>query len=96
MNTPVHHDHLDLQAAGALYQQAAQALLLAYQRNKEATRHHSHGAYRAALHHARMSCEHVAAAHEHLERALALSMRLSDAGHDATPTSAYTVTRKDH
>lgn len=34
-------DAADVQAASDLYQQAAQALLLAYQRNKEATRHHT-------------------------------------------------------
>lgn len=66
-----------VQAAGDLYQQAAQALLLAYQRNKQATRHHSEGAFRAALHHARESCVHVAQAHAHLDQALALSARLS-------------------
>lgn len=67
----------DVRAAADLYQQAAQALLLAYQRNKEATRHHAEGAFRAALHHARMSCEHAAQAHEHLERALVLSTQLT-------------------
>ena len=70
-------DAQEVQAAGELYQQAAQALLLAYQRNKQATRHHSDGAFRAALHHARQSCVHVALAHAQLERALALSARLS-------------------
>ena len=70
-------DAADVQAAAAHYQQAAQALLLAYQRNKQATRHHSDGAFRAALHHAHMSCEHVAQAHAHLEQALVLSKRLS-------------------
>ena len=71
----------EVQKAGDLYQQAAQALLLAYQRNKEATRHHAHGAFRAALHHARMSVHHVQDAQTHLEQALALSISLS--AHDA-------------
>jgi len=70
-------DAADVQAAAAHYQQAAQALLLAYQRNKQATRLHSDGAFRAALHHAHMSCEHAAQAHAHLEQALVLSKRLS-------------------
>lgn len=73
--TPI--DATEVQAAGELYQQAAQALLLAYQRNKQATRHHSDGAFRAALHHARQSCVHVAQAHAQLDRALELSARLS-------------------
>lgn len=85
-----------MQTAGDLYQQAAQALLLAYQRNKEATRHHSQGAYRAALHHARLSCEHVAQAHERLEQALALSTRLSGQTHDALTPVTHGVPRKDH
>lgn len=64
-------------AISALYQRAAAELLLAYQRNKEATRHHQRGAFRAALHHARLSCKHSWAAHEHLASALELNMRLS-------------------
>ena len=67
----------EVKAAGELYQQAAQALLLAYQRNKQATRHHAQGAFRAALHHAILSVEHAGAAHVHLQNALALSMALS-------------------
>lgn len=77
-------DAADVQAASDLYQQAAQALLLAYQRNKEATRHHTQGAFRAALHHARMSVEHVNAAQAHLEQALARSTALSN-GLQAAP-----------
>ena len=68
---------VDVQAAGDLYQQAAQALLLAYQRNQEATRHHAQGAFRAALHHAQQSVEHARTAHAHLEQALVLSLALS-------------------
>lgn len=64
-------------AISALYQRAAAELLLAYQRNKEATRHHQRGAFRAALHHARLSCKHSWTAHEHLASALELNMRLS-------------------
>ena len=96
MNTPIPSTPTDLQAAGDLYQQAAQALLLAYQRNKEATRHHSQGAHRAALHHARMSYEHVAQAHEHLQQALALSTLLSGQARDASALVPNSATRKDH
>lgn len=60
----------DAQAIADLYQRAAQELLLAYQRNKEATRHHASGAFRAALHHARLSCGHSSAAHACLAEVL--------------------------
>jgi hypothetical protein len=65
------------QAVSELYRTAAQELLMAYQRNKEATRHHDRGAFRAALHHARLSCVHAAAASDCLSRALEQSGRLS-------------------
>jgi hypothetical protein len=65
------------QAVSDLYRTAAQELLLAYQRNKEATRHHDRGAFRAALHHARMSCVHAAAANDCLTQALEKSGLLS-------------------
>lgn len=68
----------DVQNAADFYQRAAQALLLAYQRNKEATRHHARGAFRAAHYHARMSAEHATDAEIQLEKALALSKILSD------------------
>ena len=67
------------QAVSDLYRTAAQELLLAYQRNKEATRHHDRGAFRAALHHARMSCVHAAAANDCLTQALEKSGQLSSA-----------------
>lgn len=77
MNVPLlPPDAQDPQAIADHYQQAAQALLLAYQRNKAATRHHSDGAWRAALHHAQQSCSHVADAQTHMDRALALSQCL--------------------
>jgi len=65
------------QAVFDLYRIVAQELLLAYQRNKEATRHHDRGAFRAALHHARMSCVHAAAANDCLTQALEKSGQLS-------------------
>ena len=67
----------EAQAVADLHHTAAQQLLLAYQRNKEATRHHGSGAFRAALHHARMSCVHAAAANECLIQALEKSGQLS-------------------
>ena len=63
-------DPSEVQAISDLYQKASHELLQAYQRNKEATRHHASGAFRAALHHARLSCVHSCAAHEHLVQAL--------------------------
>ena len=78
MNVPLlPPDAQDPQAIADHYQQAAQALLLAYQRNKAATRHHSDGALRAALHHAQQSCAHVAEAQRHMDQALRLSQQLS-------------------
>ncbi len=66
----------DAQAVEELYHAAAQQLLLAYQRNKQATRHHGAGAIKAALYHARMSCVHAAAANECLIQALEKSGQL--------------------
>lgn len=78
MNAPISSPGpADPQAIADHYQQAAQALLLAYQRNKAATRHHSDGALRAALHHAQQSCAHVAQAQQHMDQALRLSQQLS-------------------
>ncbi len=77
MHTTDEHSGLqEAQAISDLYQRAAQELLHAYQRNKEATRHHAGGALRAALHHARMSCAHSSAAHEYLTLALEKSDQL--------------------
>lgn len=76
MNT-VHMPAHEVQAIADLYQRAAQELLHAYQRNKQATRHHASGAYRAALHHARISCTHSSAAHEYLTLALERADQLS-------------------
>lgn len=52
------------------YQRASEELLYAYQRNKEASRHHESGAFKAALHHAKLSKHHAFNAHEHLKEAL--------------------------
>lgn len=52
------------------YQHASEELLHAYQRNKEACRHHEAGAFKAALHHAKLSRHHAFNAHEHLQEVL--------------------------
>ena len=98
MSSPAFTPHAaEVQAAAELYQQAAQALLLAYQRNKEATRHHSQGAFRAALHHASLSMEYAGVAHMHLQKAHALSQALSGSGRGAqVMASTRGSIRKDH
>jgi hypothetical protein len=58
------------------YRSASEELLYAYQRNKEATRHHNAGAFKAALHHAKLSRHHSFNAHEHLKEALNISEKL--------------------
>lgn len=69
------------------YKQASEELLHAYQRNKEATRHHEAGAFRAALHHAKLSKHHSFNAHEHLKDALVMAEKLESArpGSDPLP-----------
>ena len=76
-------DHDVVHTLARLYQEAAQELLHAYQSHKEATRHNERKAFRAALHHARLSCRHSRAAHEHLLSALAHYTRL--AANDVPP-----------
>ena len=58
------------------YQRASEELLYAYQRNKEAARHHQSGAFKAALHHAKLSKHHSFNAHEHLKEALGIAERI--------------------
>ncbi len=86
----------ETQAIAELYQSAAQELLLAYQRNKEATRHHASGAFRAALHHARQSCVHSSCAHEHLVHALERSDRLLSADVALAHPPSGSPVRHDH
>ena len=62
------------------YRRASEELLYAYQRNKEAARHHEAGAFRAALHHAKLSKHHSFNAHEHLKDVMALAEK-TDAVH---------------
>ena len=87
---------LEPQGIAELYQRAAQELLHAYQRNKEATRHHGSGAYRAALHHARMSCLHSAAAHECLTLAFERSDQLLACDVPQVCTTGPMPVRRDH
>ncbi len=97
MNTPTAESTApQAQAVADLFQSAAQELLLAYQRNKEATRHHASGAFKAALHHARMSCVHSAAAHECLMQALEKSRELSPPFHPLSNTINGLAARRNH
>ncbi len=83
------HENMMLEKAyieniGDHYRCASEDLLHAYQRNKEAARHHEAGAYKAALHHAKLSKHHSFNAHEHLKEALSISEKMS---HMEFPTS---------
>ena len=63
---------------GEHYKRASEELLHAYQRNKEAGRHHEAGAFKAALHHAKLSKHHAFNAHEHLKEALLISEKIGE------------------
>ena len=89
-------DAREVQAISDLYQQAAHEMLQAYQRNKEATRHHASGAFKAALHHARLSCMHSSAAHEHLLHALERSAGLSTVALVVNSSASCMAVRRDH
>jgi hypothetical protein len=58
------------------YKRASEELLHAYQRNKEAARHHDAGALKAAVHHAKLSRHHAFNAHEHLKEALHVAEKI--------------------
>ncbi len=58
------------------FRRASEELLYAYQRNKEATRHHESGAFKAALHHAKLSKHHSFNADEHLKEALSIAEKI--------------------
>lgn len=94
--TTLHSPPADAQAITDLYQRAAHELLLAYQRNKEATRHHANGAFRAALHHARLSCTHSSTAHECLAQALEKSGNMPLFEGAASRLGMSPSQRKDH
>ena len=78
------------------YRRAAEELLHAYQRNKEAARHHESGAFKAASHHAKLSKNHSFVAHEHLKEAVVKSDHIQEVdafyGVFAVPGAG----RKDH
>ncbi len=80
---------------GDHYRGASDELLHAYQRNKEAARHHEAGAFRAALHHAKLSKHHSFNAHEHLKDVLDIAEKLEAAkplaGLSARPSSGSGV-----
>ena len=70
---PKNHETEYVQNMSQHYKQAAEELLHAYQRNKEAARHHEAGAFKAALHHAKLSKHHSFNAHAHLTEALGMA-----------------------
>ena len=79
----MNHAHENLEAAYAEhiadhYRRASEELLYAYLRNKEATRYHESGVFKAALHHAKLSRHHSFNAHEHLKEALQISEKMGN------------------
>ena len=71
---------------GEHYRRASDELLHAYQRNKEAGRHHEAGAFKAALHHAKLSKHHAFNAHEHLKEVLHTAEKMKAMEADSGPT----------
>ena len=65
-----------LESMSEHFRRASEELLYAYQRNKEANRHHDAGAFKAALHHVKLSKHHAFNAHEHLKDALLISEKI--------------------
>ncbi|MFM7002148.1 MAG: hypothetical protein ACKOXU_14000 [Limnohabitans sp.] len=86
----------DLKLIADHYRRAAEELLYAYQRNKEATRHHESGAFKAASHHAKLSKNHSFIAHEHLKEAVSKSERLKEADAFYGVGAMALSQRKDH
>jgi hypothetical protein len=76
---PKNHETDDVRNMSQHYKQAAEELLHAYQRNKEAARHHEAGAFKAALHHAKLSKHHSFNAHAHLSDALGMAEKIDAA-----------------
>ncbi|PUE42231.1 hypothetical protein B9Z34_05725 [Limnohabitans sp. Hippo3] len=72
---------------GEHYRRASDELLHAYQRNKEAGRHHEAGAFKAALHHAQLSKHHAFNAHEHLKEVLVMHEKMKATQTTALPAS---------
>ena len=86
----------DMKVISEHYRRAAEELLYAYQRNKEATRHHESGAFKAASHHAKLSKNHSFIAHEHLKEAALKSDRLQESDAFYGVVSMPMTSRKDH
>jgi len=78
------------------YRRAAEELLYAYQRNKEAARHHESGAFKAASHHVKLSKNHSFIAHEHLKEAALKSDHLKEVDVFYGVGTAPVSDRKDH
>lgn len=72
------------------YRSASDELLHAYQRTKEAVRHHEAGAFRAALHHAKLSKHHSFNAHEHLKEVLDIHEKMTAMDSTSPPHSSST------
>jgi hypothetical protein len=86
----------DVNVISEHYRRAAEELLYAYQRNKEATRHHESGAFKAASHHAKLSKNHSFIAHEHLKEAVSKSDQLKEVDAFYSMGSMPSPGRKDH
>ena len=78
------------------FRRASEELLYAYQRNKEAARHHQSGAFKAASHHAKLSKNHSYIAHEHLKEAVVKGERLKEADVFYGVGAVTLSQRKDH
>lgn len=78
-----HAEHI-----GEHYRRASDELLHAYQRNKEANRHHEAGAFKAALHHAKLSKHHAFNAHEHLKEVLGIHEKMKTMATSPFPPAA--------
>lgn len=89
-------DTTDHKVISEHYRRAAEELLYAYQRNKEATRHHESGAFKAASHHAKLSKNHSYIAHEHLKEAVVKGERLKEADVFYGVGAVTLSQRKDH
>lgn len=86
----------DVKSVSEHYRRAAEELLYAYQRNKEAARNHESGAFKAAAHHAKLSKNHSFIAHEHLKEAVHKGGRLQEMDTFYGARTVASSVRKDH
>jgi hypothetical protein len=86
----------NVKAISEHYRRAAEELLHAYQRNKEASRHHESGAFKAASHHAKLSKNHSFVAHEHLKEAVVKSEHIQEIDAFYGAATLPGTGRKDH